>query len=339
MFSRYHIRWGIVFSLTIAVLASIPALFRQDIRTFGFNVVMMTVTILLCWLIHHFFLLGDFSAGRHRPDGWRILLSICVGTVVVALLFGLRLVVVRVVPVFGVNLFRAAVVSAFSWFVVYSLQANLQLQRSRLENEYLKQDQLKAQLFSLQQQLSPHFLFNSLSTLKTIAPDAGTKTYVMQLANVYRYLLSFHDTQQITLRDELAFTRSYLYILQERYEDALQVTIEIGDGFLGFFLPPVTLQILIENALKHNIVSMEQPLRLRIFAEEDGGGSKLDGSGGKTGAVLTIENSYQPRLSVEESVGTGLQNINDRYRLLSGQGIAVRLDGAHFIVNLPLLRS
>ena len=69
-----------------------------------------------------------------------------------------------------------------------------QLQKSRLENEYLKQDQLKAQLFSLQQQISPHFLFNSLSTLRTIAPDPMTKTYVMQLANVYRYLLTVHDS-------------------------------------------------------------------------------------------------------------------------------------------------
>jgi two-component system LytT family sensor kinase len=104
----------------------------------------------------------------------------------------------------------------------------------------------------------------------------------------------------------------------------LCVSMEIGEGFLDYFLPPVTLQILIENALKHNIVSMEQPLSLRIFTGED--------------ATLTIENSYQPRLSVEESVGTGLQNINDRYRLLSGQGITVRQDGSNFIVILPLLK-
>jgi LytS/YehU family sensor histidine kinase len=228
--------------------------------------------------------------------------------------------------------FRSAVVSAFTYFVVYYQQVNLQLQKSRLENEYLKQDQLKAQLFSLQQQLSPHFLFNSLSTLKTIAPDAETKTYVMQLANVYRYLLSFHDSQLITVRDELAFTRSYLYILQERYEDALGVSIEISDEYLDYFLPPVTLQILIENALKHNVVSMEQPLRLRIYTGVCGG----DDAG--SGATLTIENSYQPRLSVEESVGTGLQNINDRYRLLAGKGISVRQEGSLFTVILPLMR-
>jgi two-component system LytT family sensor kinase len=330
MLSRYNIRGGVIISFCIAVLASIPMLIRQNVAHFLFNVVMLIIPTMICWMIHHYFLLREFEGPARRPRTGRIVLSIVMATLVVMGLTALRL---RMGLSWNIEkpentgrflVFRSLVISVFTYFVVYYQQVSLQLQQTRLENEYLKQDQLKAQLFSLQQQLSPHFLFNSLSTLKTIAPDAGTKNYVMQLANVYRYLLSFHDSQKITVRDELAFTRSYLYILQERYEDALCVSMEIGEGFLDYFLPPVTLQILIENALKHNIVSMEQPLSLRIFTGED--------------ATLTIENSYQPRLSVEESVGTGLQNINDRYRLLSGQGITVRQDGSNFIVILPLLK-
>src|SRR5579863_8622129 len=331
MLSRYNIRGAVIISFCIAVLASIPMLIRQNVAHFLFNVVMVIIPILCCWLIHHYFLLRDFGNAQRRPGVLRVILSILVGTLVVIGLSALRL---QLAPSWNMEIakpenagrvlvFRSLMISAFTYFVVYYQQVNLQLQQTRLENEYLKQDQLKAQLFSLQQQLSPHFLFNSLSTLKTIAPDAGTKTYVMQLANVYRYLLSFHDSQKITVRDELAFTRSYLYILQERYEAALQVSMEVGEEFLDYFLPPVALQILIENALKHNVISMERPLRLRIYTG--------------AGATLTIENSYQPRLSVEESVGTGLQNINDRYRLLAGQGIAVRQDGSLFIVILPLL--
>lgn len=338
MFGRYNIRGGILISFCIAVLASIPMLIRQNVWHFVFNVVMLIAPFLLCWLIHHYFLLRDFGSPQGRPGRFRIVLSISSGTLVV---MGLAVLRMQLAPSWNTELprldwrfvvFRSAVVSAFTYFVVYYQQVNLQLQKSRLENEYLKQDQLKAQLFSLQQQLSPHFLFNSLSTLKTIAPDAETKTYVMQLANVYRYLLSLSDSQLITVRDELAFTRSYLYILQERYEDALRVSIEISEEYLDYFLPPVTLQILIENALKHNVVSMEQPLRLRIYT----GGCGGDDAG--SGATLTIENSYQPRLSVEESVGTGLQNINDRYRLLAGKGISVRQDGWLFTVILPLMR-
>jgi sensor histidine kinase YesM len=333
MFSRYNTRWGVLFSFSIALLASIPALIRQNVVHFVFNVVMLIVPILFCWLIHHYFLLRDFGGPQQRPGTLRIILSIAVGTGVVMGLFALRMQLAspwnmefpRPEHAWRFVVFRSAVISGFTYFVVYYQQVSLQLQQSRLENEYLKQDQLKAQLFSLQQQLSPHFLFNSLSTLKTIAPDTGTKTYVMQLANVYRYLLSFHETQKITVRDELAFTRSYLYILQERYEAALQVSIEIGEEFLDYFLPPVTLQILIENALKHNVISMEHPLQLRIYTG--------------AGATLTIENSYQPRLSVEESVGTGLQNINDRYRLLAGKDIVVRREERLFVVILPLLET
>ncbi|HUB59541.1 MAG TPA: histidine kinase [Puia sp.] len=337
MFAQYNLRGGFILSFCISVLASIPMLIRQNVGHFALNVLMLILPILLCWLIHHYFLLRDFGSVQRRPGTSRIVLSIMIGSLVVMGLAALRL---EVEPAWGLDLprpenagrflvFRSVLISAFTYFVVYYQQVNIQLQQSRLENEYLKQDQLKAQLFSLQQQLSPHFLFNSLSTLKTIAPDAGTKTYVMQLANVYRYLLSFHDSQKITLRDELAFTRSYLYILQERYEDALQVSIEIAERYLDYFLPPVTLQILIENALKHNVISMEQPLVLRIYTGE------VVGAG--SGATLTIENSFQPRLSVEESVGTGLQNINDRYKLLWGCGITVKQDGSLFIVVLPLL--
>jgi two-component system, LytTR family, sensor kinase len=333
MLSKYHLRWGFYFALCIAALSSVPTLIRSNVELFFLSILLLFLLVMVCWVVHHFFLLHDFGQGNGRPGPWRIVLSIAAGMLAVAALSALRLQVgpvanperLRHFPQVVLLVFRSAIASGLTYFVIYYLHVNLQLQQSRLENEYLKQDQLKAQLFSLQQQLSPHFLFNSLSTLKTIAPDAGTKTYVMQLANVYRYLLSFHDSQKITMRDELAFTRSYLYILQERYEAAMQVSIEIAEHYLGYYLPPVTLQILIENALKHNVVSMEQPLRLRIFTGDD--------------ATLTIENSYQPRLSVEESVGTGLQNINERYQLLAGNGISVRQEGSLFIVILPLLKS
>ena len=331
MFSKYNLRWGILFSLTIAVLASIPSLIRQNIGQFLLSMGMLSLRILLCWLIHHFFLLRDFRGSHRRPASLRIFLEHCRGrprrfcafVVSVRAVAGVARAPVQCPgQIMSINLFRSAVISAFTYFVVYYLQVNIQLQHSRLENEYLKQDQLKAQLFSLQQQLSPHFLFNSLSTLKTIAPDAETKTYVMQLAHVYRYLLSFHDSQKITVREELEFTKSYLYILRERFEAALEVSVEIGEEFLSYTMPPLTLQILIENAIKHNVVAVNQPLRLRIYT---------------SGGTLTIENSLQPKLSVEDSTGTGLQNINDRYRLLAGQQISVKKGGSLFIVTLPLL--
>ena len=331
MLNRYHIKRGAFFSMTIAVLAEIPRLIQGNWATFAINLLVLFLLILICWVIHHFFLIRDFSQPGKTPSGMRIFLSIALATGVIYLititlrgefvLGGLHR--LRTDRLAGVNLFRSAVISAFSYFVAYYLQVNSQLQQTRLENEYLKQDQLKAQLFSLQQQISPHFLFNSLSTLRTIAPDPMTKNYVMQLANVYRYLLAVHESPRITLQAELAFTESYLYILHERYENALQVSIDVGDNLLDHFMPPLTLQILIENALKHNIISVEQPLCLRLYTHD--------------ADLLTVENSYQPKPPIGESNGTGLQNINNRYQLLAGRQIDVIRDGGLFKVTLPLL--
>lgn len=337
MLNRYHIKWGVLFSMTIAVLAEIPRLIQGNIVMFCVNLLVLFMLILICWFIHHFFLIRDFRQPGKPPSGMRIFMSITLATAVISLItIALRgefllgsLNRLRTDRLAIVNLFRSAVISAFSYFVVYYLQVNIQLQQSRLENEYLKQDQLKAQLFSLQQQISPHFLFNSLSTLRTIAPDQMTKTYVMQLANVYRYLLAVHESPRITLQAELAFTESYLYILHERYENALQVSIGIEPALLQYFMPPLTLQILIENALKHNILSPEQPLCLRLYTH--------DGGRSASGPLLTVENSYQPKPPIGESNGMGLQNISNRYQLLAGRQIDVSRDGQLFKVTLPLL--
>jgi LytS/YehU family sensor histidine kinase len=292
---------------------------------------LVTARILICWVIHHFFWLNDVRIfGRARR--LRSYVSILTGMLLVfyvnqylkweAIVSWGNRSDLNDEQVLITNLFRAFIISGASYFVVYYFQVNLQLQRSRLENEYLKQDQLKAQLFSLQQQVSPHFLFNSLSTLRTIAPDKATKTYVSQLANVYRYLLTVNESPVVAVGTELAFMKSYLYILQERFEEGLQVSIRIGEEFLDWRIPPLTLQILVENAIKHNVVAVEQPLLLQIYTCPDG--------------TLTVENCYQPKTSGDEKSGKGLQNISDRYLLLNGGSITVRQTDTAFCVTLPL---
>ncbi|HTI90240.1 MAG TPA: histidine kinase [Puia sp.] len=335
MFKAYNIRSGIVFSLFIALFSGVPVLIHEAIGQFTLNTVLLFIRILICWFIHHFFLLHRFRTTFKGANELRAFISILLGTAISffinyyfnfkadPILYWNRSSVMTTDQALLINLFRSSVISGFCYFVVYYLYVNMQLQNSRLENEYLKQDQLKAQLFSLQQQLSPHFLFNSLSTLKTIAPDKETKTYVMQLSNVYRYLLTFNDSQIVSVRTELAFMNSYLYIIKERFEDALQVSVSIDESFLDHYMPPLTLQILVENALKHNIISMDQPLYLHIYSHEAG--------------ILTVANSFQPKLSTEESNGKGLQNIKDRYELLAGRKIEICPNKDLFIVNLPLL--
>jgi LytS/YehU family sensor histidine kinase len=220
---------------------------------------------------------------------------------------------------------RGFFIGGFQFFMVYYIAALKEAEQARVEIERLKQENLQARLNLLKQQISPHFLFNSLSTLKTIASDNNTKQYIMQLSNVYRYLLNYNDNNVASVKDELAFTRSYLYILHERYEDALQVNIEIPGEVLLKHLPPLALQILIENAIKHNVVSADEPLRINIYS--------------KIPELITVENNLQPKLSVEENTGKGLQNISDRYQLLAGKTIDIQQNGDKFIVQLPLLSA
>lgn len=220
---------------------------------------------------------------------------------------------------------RGLTIGGFQYFVVYYIAAVKKVEHSKMEIEQLKKENLQARLNLLKQQISPHFLFNSLSTLKTIATDANTRQYIMQLSNVYRYLLNYNDNNVASLKDELAFTNSYLYILKERFEEALQVHIQVPDALLSLYIVPLSLQILIENSIKHNIISPADPLH--IYIHNDGNG------------IITVENNVQPKLSTEKTTGKGLQNISDRYQLLSGKQIEIINTGDKFIVKLPLLQS
>ncbi|WP_248282169.1 sensor histidine kinase [Mucilaginibacter robiniae] len=197
------------------------------------------------------------------------------------------------------------------------------LQKTKLENEQFKQAHLRAQLISLQQQISPHFLFNSLSTLKTITHESDTKNFVVQLSHVYRYLLNFNNHQVTKLSEELKFIRSYLYILHQRFEGSLDITIEVPDNYHNCLIPPLSIQLLVENAIKHNIVSPDMPLGILIHVNDK--------------QELIIENTLQPKKSPVESTGLGLQNINDRFRLLFNKEININKANGTFTVILPLI--
>ncbi|SFD07528.1 Histidine kinase [Chitinophaga sp. CF118] len=197
------------------------------------------------------------------------------------------------------------------------------LQKTRLENEHFRQLHLRAQVLSLQQQISPHFLFNSLSILKTIATDPDTKKFVVQLSHVYRYLLNVKERDVTSLEEELSFAQAYLYILHQRFENALVVTIDIPEAYYNYLIPPLSLQLLMENAIKHNNVSIEHPLQLEISIQDN--------------AKLVVKNSLLPRKTREESTKLGLQNIAGRYKLLFRKEIEIIKTSDTFVVNLPLI--
>ena len=222
---------------------------------------------------------------------------------------------------------HSAAFSALIFYIIKSESDKVKKSIILTELSKTKNENLETQLQLLKQQISPHFLFNSLNTLRCIATDNNTKSYITQLSNVYRYLLTnnkYKDEDLVFLKDELEFTNSYLYILKERFEDALDININISDETLYTQIPPLALQVLIENATKHNVISMDSPLCINIYNEGDD--------------KLVVSNNLQAKLSSEDSLGIGLDNIKKRYQLLSDKEIEIIKTEKDFTVKLPLIK-
>jgi two-component system LytT family sensor kinase len=141
------------------------------------------------------------------------------------------------------------------------------------------------------------------------------------MANVYRYLLDYQKRDLADLKQELEFTRSYLYIIQTRLETALQVSIDPELDHKQYVIPPLTLQLLIENAIKHNAATKQKPLIIDIGLHD---------------GFLVVMNNLQPKTSVQPSSGIGLNNIDQRYKLLFSKEIKIEIDKKNFTVKLPL---
>lgn len=199
-----------------------------------------------------------------------------------------------------------------------------ELKRSVEEKELLKRESLHAQLDALRTQINPHFLFNNLNTLTAIIPenpDTAVK-FVQQLSKVYRHILEVKDEPAIPLKEELAVLNSYAFLLQTRFGKNLNIRVAITDELLSHKVVPLSLQLLLENCIKHNIVSEDYPLFIHIYAK-----------GGK----LVVSNNLQLKKQVTESVGIGLENIRQRSRLLTDETVDVVPGPENFMVAVPLI--
>ncbi|MCA0238621.1 MAG: histidine kinase [Bacteroidetes bacterium] len=190
-----------------------------------------------------------------------------------------------------------------------------------VEKEQLERAHIASQLEGLRNQVNPHFLFNSLNTLTYLIPEAPDKAvrFVQQLSKVYRYVLESRDDRVIPLQTELEFLQSYIFLLRERFGENLQV--DIGKKMdENAAIVPLTLQMLFENAIKHNVISTQKPLKVEVFMEN---------------GHLIVRNTLQKKNQVMDSTGVGLQNIRDRYRMLTDQSVEVIASQQYFTVILP----
>ncbi|MEC5146354.1 histidine kinase [Chitinophaga sp. 212800010-3] len=195
----------------------------------------------------------------------------------------------------------------------------------KLKAAELKQVAMQAQLQSLKLQLDPHFMFNNFSTLSALIEEDKdlAMSFLENLARVYRYMILNLNNDIISLKEELKFIQAYIYLIKIRHGDNVDISIDVTDDISARGIPPITLQLLIENAIKHNVASGEQPLHIRICSDGD--------------KQLVVSNNLQRIPNTLPSSRLGLENIRNRYLLLSELTTIVKEENNHFIVMLPLL--
>ncbi|OFY86040.1 MAG: hypothetical protein A2236_09605, partial [Bacteroidetes bacterium RIFOXYA2_FULL_33_7] len=221
---------------------------------------------------------------------------------------------------------RGVVSIFFICIFQYALNTNKKAQEALLQNQKLKTENILAQFEILRQQVNPHFLFNSLSTLRSMirSSNKNSEIFVIKLSEIYRQLLLKREKEVVSLKEELDFINDYMFMLLERYDTMLTLNIDIPGHLLKLKIPTFSLQLLLENCIKHNVISQDRPLKIKIFFTNP--------------ESLIIENNFQPKLTQSEKSGFGLQNLEQRYSLLGEpDGIHVFSDESVFRVKIKML--
>lgn len=199
-----------------------------------------------------------------------------------------------------------------------------QWQDSKIQQATFDKEKAQFNLELLRNQVNPHFLFNNLNTLSALIYENQDKAagFLRMLSKVYRNILEYKNKETVSLSEELEFFDTYWNLLQIRFKDMIQVIIRVDPNLYQKKMIPLTLQLLIENAIKHNVVSTQYPLTITIESKED---------------MLFVSNPIQKKESLDYSSGLGLRIISSRYAYLSEKQFEVIDDGAHFTLKIPLL--
>lgn len=211
----------------------------------------------------------------------------------------------------------ASIIYAMSFFRAWRVQFE--------ETEKVKSETLALKYKVLQDQVNPHFLFNSLNVLSSLIDldKDKAKEFTRELSLFYRNILQFKDLDIISLKEEIAFVGKYIYLQQIRFGEALDVEIIANEEEDGNVIP-LSLQVLVENAIKHNEISKASPLKIVIAISDE--------------HELIVENNLQPKKSVEPGSKTGLANLAGRYEFLTGKKVEIVKNGGYFRVSLPLIK-
>jgi len=192
--------------------------------------------------------------------------------------------------------------------------------------EALERELTQIRFEMLKSQINPHFMFNSLNVLSGLIDKDVTKAqeFIDEFSQIYRYVLETIEQPVSSLGKELDFLRSYLFLQQIRYGEDLTWSVNIPSALLGMVLPPLSLQVVLENAIKHNIVNHSKPLHINISADD---------------RTLVVTNRLQPKISTTASTGVGLKNLTRRYSLITRREPRFTVEDNHYIARLPLINT
>lgn len=228
-----------------------------------------------------------------------------------------------------VMIYNAMIGSVVNIIIMIMLEAWFFFREGQFEkhrNEKLELELANVKFEVLKNQLNPHFMFNSLNVLSGLITKDAVKAqqFIDEFSLIYRYVLETIEKRAVTLKEELEFTRSYIFLQQMRYGESLSTDVSLDAGLLDFLVPPLSLQVLLENAIKHNIVNEAHPLKIIIYAEND---------------YLFVKNNIQPRISSGKSTGVGQANLVKRYSILHDRKPEFLMKNNFYISKLPLIQS
>jgi sensor histidine kinase YesM len=317
-------------SLFLGVLTSVPKIAEHHFNPYE-ALVDSTVTFLFAVLIWYYnlYTLPTYTS-KDVANGFsltRLLKGIFFGIAVMFILACIQqylLTHLNFGPVMLMFEVRGILVNIMFYMFLHLLYQSYQNQQVGIELERTKADSLGAQYELLKQQVNPHFLFNSLNTLKYMVEsgDAHTVDFILKLSDFYRFTLESRKHDLIKLSEELDILNAYIFLLKARFEEGIDLSITIDEKHYASLVPPFTLQLLVENCIKHNIVSLDRPLKIKLYSAD---------------GFIIVENILQLKRNPETSTGMGLDNINQRYIHLIDKNIEIQATEHLFTVKLPII--
>lgn len=308
---------------------SFSSIFMHIINNYFVVLIMLLCDIGFIHFLNNRFWYGKFPYMRLTLEFLSLIVISIIGTIFIAGWGAFRIApksffiqVDRLIPLF-LGIFLLNLIVIISTDIILYIRTN---QKRTLDIEINKKNKARLQYKKLKHQLNPHFLFNSLNVLDYLVhTDANrASTFIKKLASIYRYLLNNEEEELVLLENELKFAQAYFDLMKERFDKGLEINLHIDKSFNNHLIIPCGLQILIENATKHNIVSSESPLTIEVFTEDE---------------MIVVRNNLQPKLTKAPSMGMGLKNIEGQYQSMFGLVVSIKKTTDYFEVKIPLINQ